>query len=79
MYNTGTLIKKSTSRHFAHSNKVVVWNLLDRILYQYLLVPPFRFIDLSVVYDFNNNNNNNNNNNKYILTWRIYKAQCTLQ
>ena len=26
-----------------------------------------------------NNNNNNNNNNKYILIWRIYKAQCALK
>ena len=25
------------------------------------------------------NNNNNNNNNKYILIWRIYKAQCALK
>ena len=27
----------------------------------------------------NNNNNNSNNNNKYILIWRIYKAQCALK
>ena len=33
MYNTGTLIKKSTSHRFVHSNKVVVWKLLDGILF----------------------------------------------
>ena len=27
----------------------------------------------------NNNNNNTNNTYKYILIWRIYKAQCPLK